>query len=134
MAPGPSAGEIKLEICQRLVDDWPDLADYLQMPPATRARFARGREPQGIWEWLEARKQLPRLRDALAHIGRDDLVEVFQRYPRQARRTLRRLTRRARLLRRLQLPSLSHAITRAVYNASLTTAMPWTSVLCSSRC
>lgn len=75
---GPSAGAIKLEICQRLVDDWPDLADYLQIPPATRARFTPGREPQGIWEWLEARKQLPRLRDALAHIGRDDLVEVLQ--------------------------------------------------------
>jgi len=75
-------GEIKLSICHRLVSDWQNLADYLQIPPSDRARFDRGREPQGIWEWLEARGRLPELAKALAAIGRIDLVEVLQHHPR----------------------------------------------------
>jgi hypothetical protein len=75
-------GEVKIEICRRLLADWHDLADYFAIPTAQRRSFTRGREPQGVWEWLEARGLLPDLAEALAYIGRVDLVEVLQRHPR----------------------------------------------------
>jgi hypothetical protein len=75
-------GKIKIDICDRLLVDWPRLADSLNIPLPDRARFDRGREPQGVWEWLEARGRLSELARALADIGRDDLVEVMQSHPR----------------------------------------------------
>jgi hypothetical protein len=75
-------GQIKIAVCDRLLADWPRLADYLSVPPADRARFDRGREPQGVWEWLDARGRLAALAPALAAIGRGDLVEVLQSRPR----------------------------------------------------
>jgi hypothetical protein len=71
------SGQIKIAICSRLLADWSQLADYLDVPLPARARFERGREPQGVWEWLEARDRLADLAGALAAIGRDDLVEVL---------------------------------------------------------
>ena len=79
MEPTRYSGAVKLEVCGRLVADWPRLADYLEIPASDRARFDRGREPAGVWEWLADRHRLSELADALAHIGRDDLVEVLHR-------------------------------------------------------
>ena len=75
-------GTIKIDICDRLLVDWPRLADALNIPLPDRARFDRGREPQGVWEWLEARGRLAELAGALTAIGRGDLVEVLQSRPR----------------------------------------------------
>lgn len=71
----------KLTVCRRLGADWHDLADYFQIPSHERTRFERGREPQGVWEWLEARARLPELREALAYIGRTDLLEFVPPRP-----------------------------------------------------
>src|SRR5262249_7381887 len=76
------AGQIKIAICSRLLADWSQLADSLEVPLPDRARFERGREPQGVWEWLEARGRLVQLAGALAAIGRDDLVKVLPPRPR----------------------------------------------------
>jgi bDLD-like protein/TIR domain-containing protein len=76
------SGQLKIAICSRLLADWSQLADYLDVPLPDRARFDRGREPQGVWEWLEARGRLPELARALAGIGRGDLAEVLQSHPR----------------------------------------------------
>ena len=76
------SGQTKIAVCSRLLADWSQLADYLDIPLPDRARFDRGREPQGVWEWLEARGRLAELAGTLAAIGRDDLVEVLQARPR----------------------------------------------------
>jgi hypothetical protein len=76
------SGQIKIAICSRLLADWSQLADYLEVSLSDRARFERGREPQGVWEWLEARGRLAELARALAAIGRGDLVEVLPSRPR----------------------------------------------------
>jgi hypothetical protein len=75
-------GEVKLNVCRRLGSNWQDLADYLNIPPFERASFVRGREPQGVWEWLEARQRLSKLPQALVAIGRRDLLEVLPHPPR----------------------------------------------------
>jgi hypothetical protein len=75
-------GEVKLNVCRRLGASWQDLADYLNIPSFERTSFERGREPQGVWEWLEARQRLAELPQALVTIGRDDLLEVLQYPPR----------------------------------------------------
>jgi hypothetical protein len=82
------SGQVKLTICQRLVQDWRRLADYVGIRPDERASFAQGYEPQGVWEWLEARTRLADLPDALVAIGRDDLAEVLRHPPRETRRHL----------------------------------------------
>ncbi len=76
------SGQTKIAICSRLLADWPQLADSLDVQLSDRARFDRGREPQGVWEWLEARGRLAELAGALATIGRGDLVEVLPPRPR----------------------------------------------------
>lgn len=76
------SGQTKIAVCSRLLADWPQLADYLDVPLPDRARFDRGREAQGVWEWLEARGRLAELAPALATIGRGDLAEVLQSRPR----------------------------------------------------
>src|SRR5918992_3267502 len=75
-------GTVKITICDRLHDDWSRLADYLEIPIADRRRFERGREPQGVWEWLYDRGKLGLLEAALSHIGRDDLAAELKRPPR----------------------------------------------------
>jgi formylglycine-generating enzyme required for sulfatase activity len=67
-------GQQKLAFAQRVRDNWQDLADYFDIPSDQRQRFAHGREPQGVWEWLEARQRLPDLLGALRYIGRTDIV------------------------------------------------------------
>jgi hypothetical protein len=80
--PARYSGQIKIAVCSRLLADRPQLADYLEVPPPDRSRFDRGREPQGVWEWLDARDRLADLAGALAAIGRDDLVKVLPSRPR----------------------------------------------------
>jgi Bacterial Death-like domain 3/TIR domain len=80
--PARYSGQSKIAVCSRLLADWSQLADYLDVPLPDRARFERGREPQGVWEWLEARGRLADLTSALAAVGRGDLVEVLQSRPR----------------------------------------------------
>jgi len=79
--PGHDTDTSKLNVCRRLGADWHDLADYFQIPPHERTRFERGREPQGVWEWLADRARLPELREALAVIGRTDLLEFVSPHP-----------------------------------------------------
>jgi hypothetical protein len=72
-----SLGKTKIDVCDRLIDDWQKFADYFELAPADRARFERGREPHGVWEWLESRRRLHELPDALKSIGREDLLEFI---------------------------------------------------------
>ena len=68
------SGKTKLAVCQRLGTNWQDLADYFEIRPDERQRFATGREPHGVWEWLEQQQKLAALPEALTYIGRDDIV------------------------------------------------------------
>jgi hypothetical protein len=71
------SGKIKIQLCQRLGADWQELAIYLEIPPYRRNQFRQGRECQAIWEWLEERNQLVRLKKALYDLDRQDLVELL---------------------------------------------------------
>ncbi len=68
-------GKVKIQVCRRLINDWLDLADFFEIPPYRRARFQQGREPYGVWEWLEERNKLSSLEDALRFIDREDVLE-----------------------------------------------------------
>ncbi|MFJ4619288.1 NB-ARC domain-containing protein [Streptomyces sp. NPDC088812] len=70
-------GQVKLDFCRRLGDDWRDLADLLEVPPHVARGFVRGDEARGVWEWLLARGGLGGLPSALHGIGREDLAHVF---------------------------------------------------------
>jgi nucleoside phosphorylase len=72
--PTSFSGRAKLAVCRRLVDDWQDLADICDIPKHDRARFERGREPAGVWEWLDAHGKLAFLPPFLEAIGRTDLI------------------------------------------------------------
>lgn len=72
------SGKNKIRLCERLGDNWQDLADYFDIPDHERRRFDRGRECQAIWEWLKARGKLEGLEDALDFIGRDDLKSTLE--------------------------------------------------------
>ncbi|MEV8511787.1 death domain-containing protein [Dactylosporangium sp. NPDC051484] len=71
------SGRTKREVCGRLDRDWEDLADELSIPIPHQRRFAAGREAADIWDWLEQRRRLGSLRDALRGIDRQDLVNVL---------------------------------------------------------
>lgn len=71
----PYSSRSKLGLCKRMANEWEDLADYYDIPLDERRRFRRGRECQDVWEWLENRKKLDGLPDALKTIGREDLVD-----------------------------------------------------------
>lgn len=72
---GIKLGEVKREVCRRLGQDWQDLADILEIPTADRPRFDKGREPHGIWEWLESRGKLADLDQGLRRIDRSELAD-----------------------------------------------------------
>ena len=75
----PDFGQVKIDLCRRLVTDWQTLADYFEIPPAERACFDKGWEPQRVWEWLEAHGKLAQLAEGLRYINRDDLAELLDR-------------------------------------------------------
>ena len=65
----PFSGKAKIAACDRLGDSWRKLADYFEIAPADRARFERGDEARGIWEWLENRRRLGELPRGLNRPG-----------------------------------------------------------------
>ena len=71
------SGLVKIEVCERLGDDWKKLADYFEIPSSDQRRFERGFEPEGVWDWLEKRRRLGDLPDGLENIRRSDLVQVL---------------------------------------------------------
>jgi hypothetical protein len=77
--PLPVHKDSKTAVCGRLVHDWPNLADYFEIPLADRAGFKPGREPHSVWEWLEQRARLGELHSGLAAIGRSDLTELLSK-------------------------------------------------------
>ena len=73
------SGKVKITICNRLVRDWEDLADYFDIKLHERETFEKGKEARRVWEWLELRNKLNDLEDALIEIGREDLVEILNK-------------------------------------------------------
>jgi hypothetical protein len=71
------SGKIKIDFCQRLGADWKMLADYLELPPAEQNRFPMGDESRSIWVWLENRRRLQELPNALNAVDRPDLAALF---------------------------------------------------------
>jgi hypothetical protein len=71
----PYSGRSKLGLCGRIGDNWEDLADYYDVPLSDRKKFRHGKECQDLWEWLENRKKLGSLPEALEAIMRGDLVD-----------------------------------------------------------
>ena len=74
----PFSGKAKIAACDHLGDSWRKLADYFEIAPADRARFERGDEARGIWEWLENRRRLSELPQGLIAVGRNDVVELLK--------------------------------------------------------
>ncbi|MCB1776934.1 MAG: hypothetical protein KDI50_05820, partial [Candidatus Competibacteraceae bacterium] len=70
-------GPIRITFCQRLGEDWANLAVYFNIPPDRQRGFTRGRECHDILAWLEERDWLRRLPEGLDGIGRADLVEFL---------------------------------------------------------
>lgn len=64
------SGKQKIKFCQRLGPDWRKLRDYFEIED----HLDTGDEPSALWEWLKRREALAQLPEALAYIGRDDLV------------------------------------------------------------
>ena len=73
----PFSGKTKIIFCDRLGDDWKRLSDFLEIPTSYQARFDRGDEARGIWDWLWNRGRLADLPDALRHIQCEDLADLF---------------------------------------------------------
>jgi uncharacterized caspase-like protein len=70
-------GPTKLALIKDMVDRWPDVATYYDIPFADRAKFPRGDEPRALLDWLGQRKRLPTLRDAFNFLCFDDLIEII---------------------------------------------------------
>lgn len=75
------SGQVKIEICQRLHSDWEDVADIFDIPVHVRARYRHGQQARDLWEWLEVRKKLYALPDALTEVGRSDLADLLRSAP-----------------------------------------------------
>jgi hypothetical protein len=67
--------DAKLELSERLGEDWRRLANALGISRNDQRRFAPGHEAEEIWEWLEWRKDLNKLKPALIKISRKDLAD-----------------------------------------------------------
>lgn len=74
----PYSGKAKIAVCDHLGDSWRKLADYFEIAPADRARFERGDEARGIWDWLENRRCLGDLPQGLIAVGRNDMVALLK--------------------------------------------------------
>jgi hypothetical protein len=70
-------GPVRITLCQRLGEDWADLAVYFGIPADRQRGFTPGRECHDILVWLEERAALSRLPEGLRGIGRPDLVELL---------------------------------------------------------
>jgi len=72
-------GKARLVFFQRLGNDWPALADFLDIPGDQQRCFQHGHESRAIWNWLADRHQLDRLPDALRdpRIDRADLADAL---------------------------------------------------------
>jgi hypothetical protein len=71
------SGRNKVAFSRRLGADWRDVADLLGIPSYHQSTFIPGYEARAIWEWLETRRRLSELRDALRAVDRADLVELL---------------------------------------------------------
>ena len=72
-------GPVRIALCQRLGEDWANLAVYFGIPPDRQRGFTRGRECHDILVWLvEERDWLHRLPEGLDGIGRPDLVKLLK--------------------------------------------------------
>lgn len=71
-------GPVRITLCQRLGEDWANLAVYFGIPPDRQRGFTRGRECQDILVWLEERDSLYRLPEGLDGIDRPDLVKLLK--------------------------------------------------------
>jgi hypothetical protein len=70
-------GPTKLAFFRQLGDSWQDLATHFDIPSYDQARFAHGNEGRAVWTWLENRRRLGELPQALADIGRADLAQLL---------------------------------------------------------
>lgn len=75
--PTTFSGKTKINFCNKLLNDWTKLADYLEISPADQARFSAGDEARDIWRWLEMRDRLNELPNACADIDRANLAQLF---------------------------------------------------------
>jgi len=73
-------GPVRLEVCRRL-DNWEEVADYFDVPGHIRARFGRGHEPRRLWDFLDNRRKLYELPQALEAAGRADLASLLRQVP-----------------------------------------------------
>lgn len=71
----PFPGSAKVDFCDNLGDDWVRLADYFEIPLRDQRRFRQGEEGRGIWEWLENRRRLRELPQALIDKGLRELAD-----------------------------------------------------------
>jgi len=71
------SGPVRVRLCQRLGPDWRTLADFLEIPPYEQDRFGRGDECRSILVWLENRRRLEILPEALRFVGREDLSDLL---------------------------------------------------------
>lgn len=72
------SGPNRIKLARKLGEDWPELANYLEIPADRQRRFERGRECYDILNYLEERSALGRLPEALKGIERDGLLEFLQ--------------------------------------------------------
>lgn len=71
-------GPVQITLCQRLGEDWANLAVYFDIPPDRRRSFTPGRECHDILVWLKERDQMDRLPEGLAGIDRPDLIKLLK--------------------------------------------------------
>ncbi len=74
------SGQVKIEICRRLGDDWRELANFFEIPPHVQRRFEQGWEGQAVWAWLEDRTRLSELPNGLRFIQRGDLADLLKQH------------------------------------------------------
>ena len=73
------SGRVRLIFRRHLAMSWRDLVAYLNMPANELPSGPPSVCADAIWDWLEARGEQSRLRDALLAVDREDLVEELDR-------------------------------------------------------
>ncbi len=77
-SPPVYAGKTKLALFRQLGDSWRDLATVIGIEDYDIRRFERGGEGREIWVWLENRRRLAELPQALDDIDRPELAELLR--------------------------------------------------------